>query len=104
VEGSEEKRVETFTKDTFEFREAKILGGDERAGLGVMCGLRGLDSMRKEGTLADCKSSNLVYQLQCKKCNAFYIGETGQILSKCVNVHHSTCTVINSDLLVPIQT
>ena len=30
---------------------------------------------------ADCKSFNLVYQLQCKKCNAFYIGEMGQMLS-----------------------
>ena len=29
-------------------------------------------------TLANCKSSNLVYQLQCKKCGAFYIGEMDQ--------------------------
>ena len=50
MEGSEEKRVEIFTEDTFEFWEAKIVGGDERVGVGVMCGLRGLDGMRKEGT------------------------------------------------------
>ena len=49
----------------------------------------------RRATLADCKSSNLIYQLQCKKCEAFYIGETGQILSKCVNGHRSICTVAN---------
>ena len=42
------------------------------------------------------------YQLQCKKCEAFYIGETGQMLSKRVNGHRSTCMVANSDL--PIHT
>ena len=31
-------------------------------------------------------------------------GETGQILSKRVNGHRSTCTVTNSDLPVPIHT
>ena len=55
-------------------------------------------------THADCKSSNLVYQLQCKKCKAFYIGATGQMLSKRVNRHRSTCMVVNSDLPVPIHT
>ena len=55
-------------------------------------------------TLANCKSSNLVYQLQCKKCEAFYIVETGQMLSKRVNGHFSTYTVTNSDLPVPIHT
>ena len=38
------------------------------------------------------------------KCKAFYIGETGQMLSKRVNRQHSTCTVMNSDLQVPIHT
>ena len=38
-----------------------------------------------------------------KKCNAIYIGETHQMLSKCVNWHHSNCTVMNSDLLLPIH-
>ena len=28
--------METFTEDTFEFQEARIVGGDERAGIGVM--------------------------------------------------------------------
>ena len=41
-------------------------------------------------TLADCKSSNLVYQLQCMKCNDFYVGETGQMLSKHMNGHQFT--------------
>ena len=55
-------------------------------------------------TLAGCKSSNLIYQLQCKKCKAFYIGETGQMLSNRVNGHCCTCTFVNSDLPVPIHT
>ena len=41
--------METFTEDKFEFWEATIVGGDERAGVGVMGGLRGLDGMREEG-------------------------------------------------------
>ena len=41
--------METFTEDTFEFWEARIVG-DEGAGVGVMGGLRGLDGMREEGT------------------------------------------------------
>ena len=40
--------METFTEDKFEFWEATIVGGDERAGVGVMGGLRGLDGMREE--------------------------------------------------------
>ena len=55
-------------------------------------------------TLVDCKSFNLVYQLRCKKCNAFYIGEMGHMFSKHVNGHRSTCMIMNSDLLVPIHT
>ena len=55
-------------------------------------------------TLADCKFSNLVYQLQCKKCNDFSIGKTGQMISKWINGHRSTCTVMGSDLPVPIHT
>ena len=34
--------METFTEDTFEFQEARIVGG-------VMGGLKGPDGMRKEG-------------------------------------------------------
>ena len=41
--------METFTEDTFEFRKARIVGGDEGAGVGVMSGLRGLDGVRMEG-------------------------------------------------------
>jgi hypothetical protein len=41
--------VETFTEDTFKFWEARIVGGDKGAGIGVMCGLMGPDAMRKEG-------------------------------------------------------
>jgi hypothetical protein len=40
--------VETFTEDTFEFQKARIVGGDEGAGIGVMGGLRGLDGLREE--------------------------------------------------------
>ena len=35
--------METFTKDTFEFRKARIVGGDEGAEVGVMGGLRELE-------------------------------------------------------------
>ena len=41
--------METFTEDAFEFWKARIVGGDEGAGVGVMGGLRGLDGMREEG-------------------------------------------------------
>ena len=40
--------METFTEDTFEFRKARIVGGDEGAEVGVMRGLRGLDGWRVE--------------------------------------------------------
>ena len=39
----------TFSEDAFEFREARIVGDDKGAGVGVMGGLRGPDGMRKEG-------------------------------------------------------
>ena len=42
--------METFTEDTFEFRKARIVGGDEGAVVGVLGGLRELDGMREEGT------------------------------------------------------
>ena len=35
---------------------------------------------------------------------AFYVEETGQMVSKHINGHRSTCTVVNSDLPVPIYT
>ena len=41
--------VEIFMEDTFEFREARIVGGDKGAGVGVMGVLRGPDGMTKEG-------------------------------------------------------
>ena len=37
--------METFTEDTFEFWEGRILGGDEGAGFGIMDGLRVFDGM-----------------------------------------------------------
>ena len=43
-----------------------------------------------------------MYQLRCKKCNIFYIGEMGQMLLKRVSGHQSTSMVIN--LPVPIHT
>ena len=42
--------METFSEDAFEFREARIVGGDKEAEVGVMDGLRGPEGMRKEGT------------------------------------------------------
>ena len=30
--------METFKEDTFEFQEARIVGGDEGAGVGIMWG------------------------------------------------------------------
>ena len=42
--------MKTFTEDPFEFQEARIVGGDEGAGIGVMVGLKGHDGMREEGT------------------------------------------------------
>jgi hypothetical protein len=33
-----------------------------------------------------------MYQLQCKKCNAFYIGERDQMLLKCVNKYRYLST------------
>ena len=50
-------------------------------------------------TNADCKSMNLIYQLQCNVCEAFYIGETHRM-----NGHRFTTTVPNSDLPVVIHT
>ena len=41
--------MKTFTEDPFEFQEARIVGGDEGAGIGVMVGLKGHDGMREEG-------------------------------------------------------
>ena len=47
--------------------------------------------------------------LWCTKSNVwnvmfFYVGETDQMLSKSMNGHQSTCTIVNSNLLVPIHT
>ena len=35
--------METFTEDAFEFRKARVVGGDEGAMVGVMGGLMGID-------------------------------------------------------------
>ena len=43
-------------------------------------------------TLANYKSSNLVYQFQQKKCKVFSIGEMGQMLWKHVNGHRFPST------------
>ena len=42
--------METFTKDMFELRKARIVDCDEGAELGVKGGLRGLDGLRVKGT------------------------------------------------------
>jgi hypothetical protein len=41
--------VEIFSEDVFEFREARIEGGDKGTGVGTVDGLRAHDGMRKEG-------------------------------------------------------
>ena len=41
--------MRTFSKDAFEFREARIICGNKGGGVGVMGGLRGHDGMRMEG-------------------------------------------------------
>ena len=38
--------METFPKDMFKFRKARIVDGDEGARVGVLGGLRGLDGRR----------------------------------------------------------
>ena len=55
-------------------------------------------------THADCKSKNLIYQLQCTECNAFYVGETRHSLSDHMNGHRFTTTVSNPDVPVAIHT
>ena len=50
------------------------------------------------------KSMNLIYQLKCSECNAFYIGETRRSLSDHMNGHRFTTTVSNQDLPVVIHT
>ena len=47
---------------------------------------------------------NLIYQLECTECNAFYIGETHRSLSDHMNGHRVTTTVLNPDLPVAIHT
>ena len=47
---------------------------------------------------------NLIYQLQCTVCNAFYTGETSCSLSDRMNGHRFTTTVSNPDLPVAIHT
>ena len=44
---------------------------------------------------AYCKSINLIYQLECTECNAFYLGKTRRSLSDRMNGHRFTITVSN---------
>jgi hypothetical protein len=37
-----------------------------------------------------CKSSNLIYTIQCKRCNLSYVGETKQALSLRISGHRTT--------------
>ena len=52
----------------------------------------------------DCKSMNLMYQLECTDCIAFYIGETRCSLSDHMNGHRFTTRVSNPGLPVTIHT
>ena len=42
-------------------------------------------------------------QSEMEKSNAFYNGEMGQMSSKHVNGHRSSCMIVNSDLPIPIH-
>ena len=75
--------METFPEDSIEMMMARIVSSDERH---------------------NCKSMNLIYQLQCTECNAFYIGETRRSISHHMNGHRFTTTVSNPDLPVAIHT
>jgi hypothetical protein len=37
-----------------------------------------------------CRSSNVIYNIHCKKCKLHYIGETGQALSLRISGHRTT--------------
>ena len=43
-------------------------------------------------TSATCKSSNVIYLIQCKKCGLQYVGETGQALHCRMNNHRADIT------------
>ena len=34
-----------------------------------------------------CTSQNVIYLIECKRCNMQYIGQTNQKVSKCMNSH-----------------
>ena len=83
-------------ENTFEFRKARIVGGDEGAGVGVMGGLQRLDGKREEG------SGNLFGDEE-RGITSVEEG-LGEVRGVGVEVIWVTCTVTNSDLPVPIHT
>ena len=48
-------------------------------------GINGKNHVTLNG--GSCKSSNLIYTVQCKKCNLFYVGEMGMKLHERLNQH-----------------
>ena len=90
--------METFPEDPFEMVKARIVSDDER----LVVRIHGFAVIM--GSDGDCKSMNLIYQLQCTVCNAFYIGEIRHSLSDQMNGHCFTTTVSNPDLPVAIHT
>ena len=52
-------------------------------------------------TSATCTSSNLIYNLKCQNCEAFYIGETTTPLSTRMNGHRDS---LNSKPNLPVAT
>ena len=63
-----------------------------------------ITSLTPSPPMLTAKSMNLIYQLKCTECNAFYIEETCCSLSNHMNGHCFTTTVSNPDLPIAIHT
>lgn len=48
-------------------------------------------------TPSTCKSSNVIYVIQCRKCGLQYVGETGQSLNQRMNSHRSDIKKVAED-------
>ena len=58
------------------------------------CNVNGLKFDKCHG--GNCKSKNLIYLVECKLCNMYYVGKTTQALHKRINGHRaskSNCTL-----------
>ena len=59
-----EEDMEIFTKDMFEFREVRIVGGDKGIGVPIIGGLRESDGMRKVGTGNLLKANKILHHME----------------------------------------